>query len=53
MNLTMIELEKDLDLCPICGASGEAFCLEEDGQTCLDHWGRPDTTADDDSAVAA
>ena len=37
----MIELEKDLDLCPICGAAGTALCIEEDGQYVLDHWGRP------------
>jgi hypothetical protein len=37
----MIELEKDLDLCPICGAVGMELCAEEDGQTVLDHFGRP------------
>ena len=37
----MIELEKDLDLCPICGAVGLELCAEEDGQTVLDHFGRP------------
>ncbi len=36
----MIELEKDLDLCPICGAAGTALCIEDDGQYVLDHWGR-------------
>jgi hypothetical protein len=40
---TMIELENDLDLCPICGAGGMELCVEEDGQTVLDHWGRPAT----------
>ena len=38
---TMIELENDLDLCPICGAVGIELCAEEDGQTVLDHFGRP------------
>jgi hypothetical protein len=52
--LDAIEAATEVDLCPICGASGAALCVEEDGQTCLDRWGRPDTTApDDDSAVAA
>ena len=37
----MIEVEKDLDLCPICGAVGMELCAEEDGQTVLDHFGRP------------
>jgi hypothetical protein len=40
---TVIELENDLDLCPICGAAGMELCAEEDGQTVLDHWGRPAT----------
>ena len=37
----MIELEKHLGLCPICGAVGMELCAEEDGQTVLDHFGRP------------
>ena len=46
---TMIELENDFDLCPICGAAGSALCIEEDGQYVLDHWGR----VTPDPAVAA
>jgi hypothetical protein len=37
----MTVLENDLDLCPICGAVGMELCAEDDGQTVLDHFGRP------------
>jgi hypothetical protein len=30
----------EVDLCPICGAAGQEFCTEEDGQAVLPHWGR-------------
>jgi hypothetical protein len=39
----VVEVETEVDLCPVCGASGMEWCAEEDGQTVLDHWGRPAT----------
>jgi hypothetical protein len=32
---------REINVCPVCGATGAELCAEEDGQYVLDHWGRP------------